>query len=875
MFDQEIQRVLRYVARGLGVRVVGAPGSGRTSVARGVISQLEERGAKVYPIFADPALESVPFAGILSLGLKLRSRPIDILAASDILAEELSRPGLRVLAVDGVESLDHESLSVIDIAHKRLGVPIVVTSSDVPFQSASSATATAVLGRWAQATVSIPPLRYEQVNALVAEILDAPVDVDVAARILAKSGGNLRLAVRIVETALLGERLALRDGRWCLNGPTLMTDHLNGTVEGLLHGLSRDEFRALNTVSLLGTCPVDRLVDAIGAEVLDALEHRGLVSVVPGPDGALLASVFPPVVDEYLREHIGSSRRILRRAMTERFAPPSSSAPAAPPGAVTRMDDAAPSIAALRAEMRGNHAATAQYFRSRLDALVHLHYGTWEAERTLANAVAFLQVYWGAPVDRARVQAVFEHTDTNDGDPADVFFFSLTHSVWIVLSEGDVDKARGIMDRLAADVPGWAAEAEAWALMLEAGYRGEQADIGAALAGLRTQNPSSGVTATVRGLLEVYRFHPEAALDVIDSAPGFETLPRFEPVIRGLALFASGRVDETIAYALERRRDALQAVDQFSLVTQSYVAAVGMLYRGLFDEAEYLMGSAFAVGRPGFLLESFYNAMLRLSSLREGGAPAALGGQAGVGARDVGPLPGVGKGVYELVTRRPESADAFDGEASRLIDENLAHGFVFEAAYSALLCLCLLPGPRVLGMVEAIMSERGVTRYDQLFAFARAVIEGDTRRLEQLVADYVPADDGYQVAMLLRGGATRHRLAGNSRATAAAERAVKDFAAIAGPDARFMALEPERPGPLTVRETEVALLAGHRSNQEIATLLRVSVRTIESHISNALRKTHTTSRAGLSELVRELGEENGSATASPHERVLRPRAADH
>ncbi|MEA5454817.1 LuxR C-terminal-related transcriptional regulator [Sinomonas sp. JGH33] len=857
MFDQEIQRVLRYAARGLGVRVVGAPGSGRTSVARGIVSQLEERGARAYPIFADPALASVPFAGILSLGLDFRSRAAGILGASDVLAGELSRPGLRVLIVDGVESLDRESLSAIDVAHKRLGVPIVATSGDIPFQSGSSATG--VLGRWAQATVSIPPLRYEQVNALVAEMLDAPVDVDVAARILAKSGGNLRLAVRIVETALLGDRLAVRDGRWCLNGPTLMTDHLHGTVEALLHGLSREEFRALNTVSLLGTCPVDRLVGTIGADVLDGLEHRGLVSVVPGPDGALLASVFPPVVDDYLREHIGASRRILRSAVTERFAAPSSSA-AVPTTASGDGTDSAPAITALRAEMRGNHAATAQYFRSRLDALEHLHYGAWEAERSLANAVAFLQVYWGAPIDRARVQAVFEHTDTDDGDPADVFFFTLTRSLWTVLNEGDLDKAHRILGRFAADVPSWAAEAEAWGVMLDFSYHRAPADIDAAAAGLRTQNPSSGVTATVRGLLAVHRFQPEAALAALDSASSFETLPRFEPVIRGLALFTGGRVDEAIAYALERRRDALQAVDQFSLMTQSYVAALALLYRGLFDEAEYLMGSAFAVGRPGFLLESFYNAMLRLSSLRGGGAPDALGGQAGVGARDVGPLPGMGKGVYELVTRRPESADAFDDDASRLVDENLAHGFVFEAAYSAILCLCLLPGPRVLARAEAILEERGVARFAQLLAFSHAVIDGDAGRLDELVRTYVPADDTYQVAMLLRGGATRHRLAGNSRAASAAERAAKEFTAGAGPDARFMALEPERPGPLTARETEVALLAGQRSNQEIAVLLRVSVRTVESHISNALRKTHTSSRAALSELVRELGDELGSGS---------------
>jgi DNA-binding CsgD family transcriptional regulator len=44
-------------------------------------------------------------------------------------------------------------------------------------------------------------------------------------------------------------------------------------------------------------------------------------------------------------------------------------------------------------------------------------------------------------------------------------------------------------------------------------------------------------------------------------------------------------------------------------------------------------------------------------------------------------------------------------------------------------------------------------------------------------------------------------------------------------------------------------LAGHRSNVEIAEHLGISARTVENHISNALRKTGATSRNGLFILV--------------------------
>ena len=112
-----------------------------------------------------------------------------------------------------------------------------------------------MLGRWPEATVSIPPLRYEQVSTLIHEMLGAPADVAVVARVLAKSGGNLRLAARIIEAAMLSDRLVLRDGRWSMSGKTLMNEHLHPTLEGMLHGLTQEEFKALTTFPCTARVP--------------------------------------------------------------------------------------------------------------------------------------------------------------------------------------------------------------------------------------------------------------------------------------------------------------------------------------------------------------------------------------------------------------------------------------------------------------------------------------------------------------------------------------------------------------------------------------------------------------------------------------------
>lgn len=832
------------------MRIVGSAGSGRTTVAKKVVEELEDQGAKVYAIFSIPSLTAVPFAGVLSLGLDLRSRAVGILGVSDLLSEHLARPGRRVLVVDDVETLDRESLSVIDIVQRRTEVPVIVTASDAPLRVALPAHAVA---RWPQATVALPPLRYEQVNLLIAQLLGAPADVDVAARVLTKSGGNLRLAVRIIETAVLSEQLVLRDGQWRMNGPTLFNEHLHATVEAMLQGLKPEEFRALGTMAVLGPAVVDRLASVAGAEVLDALEHRGLVSVVPGPDGTLLGSVFPPLIEEYLKGHIASSRRIFRSVITDEFAVAASEHEDAAAAGVGDGAVAA-SLAALRAELKGNQVAMSRYFHRRLDALEQFHYRVWELDRSMANAVAFLRVYWGAPIDPHRVQEVFTKTSSVGCDPADLLFFTMTRALWLVMNDGELDDAKEMVRKAAESEPTWSGEAEAIALFLDATYHAVPGDIDEIFARLEGLHPKSGLVAAVRGAIELYRFDPEAALRALDSAEGFETLPRFEQFVRGMALFVSGRVDEALVFALDRRRDALRSVDQFSLIANSYVAALALLYRGRYDEAEYLMGWAFSLRRPGFLVGALYNAMLRLSSLRTCGV-AALGSQAGTGAAvpDVDPFPGTGKGLYELVTRRPNTLDSFDESATRLIDAALDLGYVTEAVMTGIFTLCLLPTPGIKRRVERLLADFHNTQHDQLLAVAGAALAGDTKGLVAILDDYQPDEDVYQTSMLLRGAARRSRILGDSPTASAIERAANAFARRLRPGGQYIVFEPEvAASALTARETEIALMAGQKSNQEIAEQFGLSIRTVESHISNALRKTSTTTRRALFELVRDM-----------------------
>ncbi|MFJ4028694.1 LuxR C-terminal-related transcriptional regulator [Paenarthrobacter sp. NPDC089989] len=838
MHNHTIDRVLGYVAKGLGVRIVGAPGSGKTTLVRSLVARLEEDGVEVFAMFGTPALASVPFAGVLSLGLDFNSRTIGILGVSDFLSAQFARTGARVMVIDDVGNLDRESLAVVNILRSRANVPLVITVNGNPLHPTTPA---GMLASLPEAAVVLPTLGFGQVNKLIAKLLGAPAEVDVAAHVLTKSGGNLRLAVRLIESSVLSEGLLLKNGRWSMRGAGLMNEHLHGAVEALIQGLRTHQVRTLHKMSLLGPTPVSQLVAMVGEDTLDDLEVGGLISVVNGPDGTPLATVFPPLLDDYLAARAIRSRRVLQSTLTG-----SVGSHALPEAPTNRLSTA---VSAIRTEMNGNHAATNRYFQQRSEALERDHYSAWERQRNLAKAVPLLACYWGAAADPERIQEVFSQTDTQSGTAEELFFFTITQAWWMCTTRGDLKGSVALLRTTTSREPRLRPEAEAFISFLEASCARD------GKVTVPEPGPQGCAFAIIKGVLELYSLKPRAALASIAAAEIPDELRRFETFIRGIALFASGRVEEALVLALAARQKAMQDIDQFTVVSQSYVAALSLQNYGLFDEAEYLMGRSFSLGTPSPLVNSLHGAMLRLSSLRGMDGVSTEGTSAR--APDVGPLPGMGTGLRDLAASRPVSAKSFDQLASRLVSKALARGFDLEAVHTGIFALGLLPGPRVLDLLKGILGERGLAVHDQLLAVADAAIEGDVARLRHVLDTYVPDADTYHLCMLLRGAGQRWQLSGEPDKVREIARAAHDFSARFRPTGALFDFSSEAPGSsLTVREIEVAMVAGQQSNQDIAEQLGISIRTVESHISNALRKTDSTTRKQLADLVQGVPQES-------------------
>lgn len=158
VFDSEVQRILDFVARGIGVRVVGAPGSGKTSVVRSVMSNLEKTGVSVHFISGLRTHRTIPYSAIKGLGLEMRPGRSGVFDIADVFSSQLAKAGKHLLVVDDLHLVDSESLAVLEAVRRRSDCPMVATAPETWAFSRVSWPCSTTVGRrtcsWIHSTMS-------------------------------------------------------------------------------------------------------------------------------------------------------------------------------------------------------------------------------------------------------------------------------------------------------------------------------------------------------------------------------------------------------------------------------------------------------------------------------------------------------------------------------------------------------------------------------------------------------------------------------------------------------------------------------------------------------------------------------------------------
>jgi len=880
---RELAAVLAHVRDGVSVELRGSWGSGRTTLLRGVENAARHEGFGTLSVSGEyalraHALEALGVAGVRSAsagGTSAISARVEALTGW-----ALARPAL--ILVDDAAVVDPESWGVISAVQRRTDVPVVYA---LDAHAPEGAGALHVL-ECRVARVALEALRYEEVRALLEDVLGGGVDAHTAGRVFSKSGGLPRLVVAVGETGRQYGLLREQAGSWHA-GDDLWHPALAPHITEILYPLTASLREGLEMLALAGIVTIDRGVRLIGSPVLEQLEARGLVTVFRNGVRVMVA-VNPPLIAEYYRHQSISARRVrlIERVANDRGARgagPTLDAPRAelPTRALpTRALPAAleweavrnPAVARLMTEHRQAEAARA------LDA--------WRRHPGLHAALALADALARDGGAERVAHDVLRDTAYVEGEQRDNLAL-LAHRLNIAArggGEGELarvlSEARSVMPGAtdAIEVIGLEAEVRAHGfsagseqLVRElidrtgvggagAGIAGGRAEEGAATGGVH-ENGVARVGEAAVALAEVVLakgwFARALRLVEMPDEPIDESVHwrRRRRRVTALALFGVGRIDEALRRAAEWRDAALADLDADALRDQAYVCALALVHTGRNAEADDAIGAALALGEPGAESADVYGAILVLGAVvavRRGALDVAetLTVQARRWLPRVSSLP---LAAAEFAEAQSAHARGDDGGSRRLLAAAQAafsrRGFAVQAAIAEIMALESVSDAARVARSAALEGEL----FGPLLDYLRGVGGAEADWIERAGDRLRSANQAVHAAGAYLRAADAYRLAGRASEADRADQLAQALGGTLDADVLWHvhAQAASRPA-LTQREQEItALAAVGASNHTIASRLSVSVRTVENHLNRAFRKLGISRRDEL-ESVRAL-----------------------
>ena len=880
---RELAAVLAHVRDGVSVELRGSWGSGRTTLLRGVENAARHEGFGTLSVSGEyalraHALEALGVAGVRSAsagGTSAISARVEALTGW-----ALARPAL--ILVDDAAVVDPESWGVISAVQRRTDVPVVYA---LDAHAPEGAGALHVL-ECRVARVALEALRYEEVRALLEDVLGGGVDAHTAGRVFSKSGGLPRLVVAVGETGRQYGLLREQAGSWHA-GDDLWHPALAPHITEILYPLTASLREGLEMLALAGIVTIDRGVRLIGSPVLEQLEARGLVTVFRNGVRVMVA-VNPPLIAEYYRHQSISARRVrlIERVANDRGARgagPTLDAPRAelPTRALpTRALPAAleweavrnPAVARLMTEHRQAEAARA------LDA--------WRRHPGLHAALALADALARDGGAERVAHDVLRDTAYVEGEQRDNLAL-LAHRLNIAARGGGEGELARVLSEARSVMPGATDAIEVIGLEAEVRAHGFSAGseqlvrelidrtgvggAGAGIAGGRTEEGAATGGLHENGVARV----GEAAValaEVVLAKGWFARALRLvempdEPIdesvhwrrrrrrVTALALFGVGRIDEALRRAAEWRDAALADLDADALRDQAYVCALALVHTGRNAEADDAIGAALALGEPGAESADVYGAILVLGAVvaaRRGALDVAetLTVQARRWLPRVSSLP---LAAAEFAEAQSAHARGDDGGSRRLLAAAQAafsrRGFAVQAAIAEIMALESVSDAARVARSAALEGEL----FGPLLDYLRGVGGAEADWIERAGDRLRSANQAVHAAGAYLRAADAYRLAGRASEADRADQLAQALGGTLDADVLWHvhAQAASRPA-LTQREQEItALAAVGASNHTIASRLSVSVRTVENHLNRAFRKLGISRRDEL-ESVRAL-----------------------
>lgn len=829
-FGVAVAAVQRWLPLGRDALVRGDRGAGKTTVLEALLADASRRGVT-------GTLLRASGAGDLSALLDHASAPArvaDETTLTDWLSDEL-RPRRSVLLVDDLDRMDARSLAVIRRVLGRTAC-LMVASTTVDALRAPTAGMRDVLIERAPAEVRIPPFGFRAVSSLLASVLGAPADAGLTSSVMAQTGGNPRAVVALADAARAVGALRRVEGLWVENG-TLGEVPVDAVAFVYLSGLDTPLVEALEFLASIGPVPADvaaRLVDPV---VLAELTEAGRVVGHEVTGSGEMLGVSPPVLARALRERVGPyRRRQLASRVTVEIGP--GFTPAEP-----HQDDLTTILLATPG------AEGDEYWRwtAELAGLVHERAIVDEAARrtawltapTLTNANSYLGLLMRRPAAE-QLEAVFTDTRITDRDSAaDRMVFLYYRARWAAWSGADPGEVESLLSADHGDLGPYLELRDLKERLVESIREGASPEeVAAAPQADIPVRFFRGWPAVIRAAALLESGWPEFALRVCDESDVEDSDPEvrhYLAALRGESLLMSGRAAEAERWQRRMLDTAYDEVDALGIRVHACMLAEVLYFTDQGAAAWRVLSTALRLGAAGPIETTFYRRGLTIGAVLQAHTGNLTLAQVLVRELDKTP-----KTYHPLIRSMRVLAHVAVSSASgdTVTSAQTAWQAGQRYAESGLLMPALLTW---FGGPAGLTPARARIVRDALDRVSIPLLEPYVRLHLALAADD-------REAMAAELPSTRPGVASTLVRTAEQQLGVDRVVGVSadGEQAAAGRFGSARTEPLSAREREVATLAREGlSNRQIADRLYLSVRTVENHMSRALRKLGFVSRGDL------------------------------
>ncbi|WP_311258184.1 LuxR C-terminal-related transcriptional regulator [Microbacterium sp. WCS2018Hpa-9] len=844
--EESLAAAVDLIQAGVSIDVVGSRGSGRSAFLQALRTRVEQDEWTVVSVRGIASLRQHPLAALhlAGIGATNGQRPgPNLHETADSLRQAL-RASRSVLFLDDWDDLDESSWGVAESVRREYGVPIVLsrlqglrarhTPSGLPASTLEPSY-----------VIDMTPLRFEELETALEKYLSHPIEASTMSRVFAKSGGNIGLALSLVDATVREKRLVLRGGEWTATRD-LWSSGLRAVLEAHLESLDDVTRDALEIIAIVGVADIDTASQLVDWGTLELLEERRMITFIPSGDRQLVA-VMPPLLVEFFRHEPLTARRTrLTSQIVRQLSTPESV------WSVLTDQQSSPTASG------GQDALFVRLLQERARARRIVTAAEWEANPTAASAVRYIRALMHTHTAKVRdvIADVLSSPAARTGDDASRAEFAVLKAEWTAYVDDDLQRAVAQLQDESQTVGVHAGMLRAAEVQLLANLDTVPADFGNRL------EVSDELPVTVKlmmletqmsVLVSLGRFTD--ALRVFGLIEALETEEqRHNPrVLLGMALFGQGDPSAALDVLQRGFDEAHGYLDIDAVRAFGTAAALCHLAAGDHAAVDDLLEVIFSAGEPSPLPPG-----VQLSLLAVAAVVAIRRGQVTTGERlaadleqlgaEDGPLPGQSKAWPQVQLL------AFDGNTEKAAEllarsgEALWNRGARMAGLTALLSAVELD-PTPTRLAVAMAHAKDLPEAAGLAAqasFVSALVQGDPLAM-LTVADELDVR-GLTGTALSACRFARAWFAENgdeSGQQRAVEREEQIRARHAGRHydlARFGATAVT----LTDREKEVGRLAASGlSNAEIASRLVLSVRTVESHMHRIMRKLDVSNRRGL------------------------------